>query len=152
MSKQRKNTSRFAGDDPTLDHTSDLVEEYTRKLRTMSRRIQDIHAKYLVEVEKRRKQSQQSTATPVKRSTQEQQIWHQVWDGFQSRNQECADYLRTLIPQAVKLAQHVSQLITHGTNRSIVQIELSLRVAELESAIKTAQNLVNSPLAYLPLD
>jgi hypothetical protein len=71
-------------------------------------------------------------------------MWFEMGNGFQSRFQECTEYLRTLVPQAVKLAQHVSQLITHGTDRSILQIELSLRVAELESAINTAEKLANT--------
>ena len=49
-----------------------------------------------------------------------------------------------LIPQALKLARHVSQLITHGIVQTIVKIELGLRVAELESAIETARLLTQS--------
>jgi hypothetical protein len=152
MSKQRKSNRLFASDNPALEHAADLVEEYTRKLRAMSRRIHDIRAKYLAEVQQRRKNSQQGPTNPVTRSAQEQQLWLEEVQGFQARHDECAEYLRGLIPQAVKLAQHVSQLITHGTNQSIIQIELSLRVAELESAIRTAQTLANSPLVFLGLD
>lgn len=41
----------------------------------------------------------------------------------------------------------------HPTSgRTIVKIELSLRVAELESAVHTAQTLAASQLAFLHLD
>ncbi len=152
MSKQRKSIPDFLGQDPILDHASALVEEYTRKLRAITRRLRDIHTKYLIEVQERRKQSPQNTSAPVKHSPQEQQIWFEVVNGFQSQYNEYAEYLRVLIPQAAKLAQHVSQLITHGTSQTLIKIELSLRVAELESAINTAQQLAGSSLAFLQLD
>jgi hypothetical protein len=152
MSKQRKSISRLRYDDPILEHALALVEEYTRKLRAIGRRIRDNQAKYLLEAQELLKQPAKGASTPVKHSPQEQQIWFEVVNGFQSRHQECTEYLRVLVPQATKLAQHVSQLITHGTDQTIIKIELGLRVAELESAIKTSQILAANQLVFLHLD
>jgi hypothetical protein len=102
-------------------------------------------------MERRRKQSSPSPDSPDNHTPQERQLWFQVVDGFRNRHDEYTGYLRALIPQARKLAQHVSQLITHGTNETIIKIELALRVAELESAIETAQTLSASNLAFIPL-
>lgn len=151
MSKQRKSLPGFLGEDPSLEHALALVQEYTRKLRTISRRIRDIHAKYLVEAQERLKEPPPRTETPIRHSPKQQEIWVEIVNGFQSQQNECKEYLRVLIPQAVKLAQHASQLIGHGTNQTIIKIELSLRVAELESAINTARSLAGSSLIFLTL-
>jgi hypothetical protein len=149
MSKQRKRIPPILGIDAALDHASALVQEYTKKLRAISRRIRDVHEKYLAEMDGRLKQLTLNSTTPAKLSPDERQIWIAVVDGFQSLHNEYIGYLSALIPQAVKLAQHVSQLITHGTSETIVRIELSLRVAELESAIRTAQTLAATHLVFI---
>jgi hypothetical protein len=64
----------------------------------------------------------------------------------------CLGFVAGAIEHGVKLAQHVSQLITHGTSQTIVQLELSLRVAELESAIQLAQYLASSSLVFISPD
>ena len=151
MSKQRKTIKQFPGVDPSLDHASSLVQEYTSKLRTVIRRIRNVRENYLAAAQERLKKSPSNKDNPVNQSPQEQQVWHQVVDGFRTRNDEYSQYVRSLIPQARRLAQHVSQLITHGTNDTIIKIELSLRVAELESAIQTAQTLSASNVAFVAL-
>lgn len=150
MSKQRKNLNRVLGVDPSLEHASALVQEYSGKLRTVSRRIRDVREEYLAATQRRREQPLPSPKIPVKHSAQEEHIWFEVVDGFRSRHEEFTRYLRALIPHAKRLAQHVSQLITHGTDQTIVKIELSLRVAELESAVETAQKLAasNAPILH----
>jgi hypothetical protein len=148
MSKQRRITPHSSLGDPSLDHASALVQEYTRKLRTISQQIHDVREKYLAANQRRLKLSSASPSAPGKNSPHEQHLWFEKLNGFRSQHDECAKYLRALIPQARKLAQHVSQLITHGSNPTIVQIELSLRVAELETAIETAQASASSNLAF----
>jgi hypothetical protein len=150
MSKQRKTIRHVPGVDPSLEHASALVQEYTRKLRAISRRIREVREKHLATMEKRCKRSSPNSDNPGNRTPQEQTLWFEVEQSFRSRHDEYAEYLRALVPQARQLAQHVSQLITHGTNQTIVKIELSLRVAELESAIQTAGLLSNSALAFIP--
>ena len=148
MSKKRNITSGFLWGDPSLDHASELVQEYTRKIRAISQQIRDVREKYLAANQRRIKLSSASPRNPGEHSPHEQQLWFELVNDFRSRYDERVRYLRALIPHARKLAQHVSQLITHGTNQTLFQIEFSLRVAELETAIETAQQLASSNLAF----
>jgi hypothetical protein len=148
MSKKRNSPSSLLLGDPTVDHASELVQEYTRKIRAISQQIRDVREKYLAANQRRIKLSSAIPGHPREDSPYEQQLWIEVVNDFRSRHDDRARYLRALLPHARKLAQHVSQLITHGTNHTIVQIELSLRVAELESAIETAQKLASSNLGF----
>lgn len=134
--------------DPSLDHASALVQEYTRKMRATCHRIRDIRAEYYAANEKRLKLSSVGSANPRNHSPYKEQLWFETVNDFRTRHDEYVKYLRALIPQARTLAQHVSQLITHGTDRTVVKIELSLRVAELESAIDSAIELASSNLAF----
>lgn len=153
MSKQRRTIPQYLGVDPVLDHASGLVDEYIKKLRAASHRLRAVDSEYLAEAQRLRRRyprSDDTSRTDVARDRQ--QIWFQIMQGFQSQHDEYVQYLMAIVPPAMKLAQHVSQLITHGTSESIMQIELSLRVAELESAINAAQAQATSPFPYLPLD
>jgi len=150
MSKQSNNIRQIPGVEPSLDHASALVQEYTTKLRAISRQIRDVRDKYLAQRQKRLNQHLPKPQIPGDPSQQEQQIWFELVGGFRSRHDEYTSRLRALIPQATKLAKHVSQLITHGTEQTIVKIDLGLRAAELESAIETARTLTNSNVVFLP--
>ena len=147
MSKQRRITPHSSLGDPSLDHASALAQEYTKKLRTISKQSREIREKYLAANQRRLKLSLASPSAPGKNSPEEQHLWFETLDGFRLQHDEYARYLQALMPQAKRLAQHVSQLITHGTT-TIVQIELSLRVAELESAIQAAQASASSDLGF----
>jgi hypothetical protein len=148
MSKKRNTTTGILLGDPSLDHASELIQEYTKKIRAICRQIRDVREKHLAATQKRLKLPSVSPNNPRAPSPDEEHLWIEILDGFRSRHDECAKYLRAVIPHARKLAQHVSQLITHGTNQTVVQIELGLRVAELETAIATAQALASSNLAF----
>lgn len=145
MSKQRKTVPPAPGGDPALDRASALVQEYTGKLRAISRRIRKVRGEYLAEKQRRLEQM-----PPHQRSSPEQQLWLKVIHNFQSLHDEYVDYVRALFPQAKKLGLHVSQLITHGIDQTLDKIELSLRVAELETALETARALANSPSDFSP--
>ncbi|MCI0741816.1 MAG: hypothetical protein L0Y72_22510 [Gemmataceae bacterium] len=148
MSKQRNMKPNGSLGDPSLDHASALIQEYTRKLRAMSRRSRDVRKECLAANQRRLKLSSAIPNKERNHSPEEQHLWFEIMDEFRSRHDEYVTYLHALLPQAKKLAQHVSQLITHGTEQTIVQIELSLRVAELESAIEAAKASTNSNLAF----
>ncbi len=150
MSKQRKRISSIPGEDPVLDQASALLQEYTGKFQAIIRRIHNVREEHVAASQKRLKRLSLSTESPIEVSSQEQKIWLELVDSFRSRHDEYTRYLLGLMPQAKKLAQHVSQLITHGTNRTLSKIELSLRVAELESAIGAGTTLAASDPGFYP--
>lgn len=151
MSKQRITIGKSPSIEPSLDHALGLVQEYTRKLRVFSKRIHAIRDEYLKTLESRAREDSKGSNGAANSKVVRQQAWFEIVGSFQSRNSACAAYLRALVPPAKKLALHVSQLATHGTNETIVKLELGLRVAELESAIQAAQELFNSRLAFIAL-
>ena len=150
MAKQRKTVTHAFSGSPTLEHASMLIQEYTVKLRAMCRRIRDVRNQYYSAREKRIKQSPANQHNFNNLPPQEMQLWLEILEGFRSQHDEYVKYLRSLFPQARKLAQHVSQLITHDPQQTIVKIELSLRVAELESAIETAHTLSAVNISFHP--
>jgi hypothetical protein len=147
MSKLAKRILPILGNDPVLEHSSALVQEYTRKLRGISRQLRTINKEYLAAAQKRFRQSQANLNNQgVFSAASEQSLWRAIVEDFKSRQFEYVKYVHAIYPQARKLAQHVSQLITHGPNSTVVQIELGLRIAELESAIDSAMMSSNSDL------
>jgi chromosome segregation ATPase len=148
MSRQRNSTPNGALGEPSLDHASALIQEYNRKLRVTSRRIHELRKEYLDANQRRLELSSQNSGKERNQSSLETTLWFQRLDEFRSRHDAYAEDVRAITPQARKLAQHVSQLISHGTDQTMVQIELGLRVAELESAIQSAKATAHSPLGF----
>jgi hypothetical protein len=136
--------------EPAVDRALALVREYTGKLRGAIRRARDVREEYITA--KRKRDDEQTSANPKhgsKDAAQEQHLWFQTVEIFRTRHEEYVGYLRTLFPQTTKLAQHVSQLITHATDKTLDKIELSLRVAELECAAEAARGLTATGVAFM---
>jgi len=152
MARQRKIERRVPGVEPSVDHALVLVQEYTSKIRTIIRRMWILREKYLAMLQKRSAAPLVPQDGPSKRSHKEEMLLREVNDGFQQRHEDHARYLRALVPNATKLAQHVSQLVTHGTDQTIVKLELGLRVAELESSINSANQWASTGLFFPGFD
>jgi len=148
MSKQRSVTPTGSMDDPALDHASALIVEYTGKLLAGISQIRKVRKEHLVANRMRLEQSSANSNKSDERSHYDQMLWFEAKNDFQSRHEENVRHLRAIIPQATKLAQHASQLISHAPNQTIVRIEFGLRIAELETAIESAKSLINSDLGF----
>lgn len=124
----------------TRSSATSLMREYTKKLQKGCWRLRDFREKFLAAKEKR---MQEVKDTPSNGKLQ--QIWTEKVPSFQATyNQKCT-FLRNLTPPTKKLAQHISQKISHGGLVDLKKIEMSLRLAELESAISETEEMLRVP-------
>jgi hypothetical protein len=123
-----------------LDTVAPLMKEYTAKLRSASGKLRAFRDKVLLEKETRVEQFGDNPSDNKARQT-----WQEKAMDFQSVYQQRCKQLRNLIPPTKKLAQHVSQMLSHGELDDLEKIELTLRLAELENAISEMEQMLNLP-------
>ena len=137
MSKMRTNGKN---DPPSFAETViPLMKEYSSKLRSATRELRASRERVrsIVESQVENTQDPQKTQTP-----KVQQFWHDRASALQTLDGQLCTPLQNLVPPARKLGQHVSQMINHGGLADLEKIELSLRLAELESTISVAQEML----------
>jgi hypothetical protein len=103
-----------------------LLKEYTKKLRKLSAQGRQIQAIFADPVG--------STVGPgPAAAVRFRHDFQRLHNGF----------YRLLTP-ATDLARQVSQLVAHGRVETVTLLELSLRLAEFENALREAQEIVNA--------
>jgi hypothetical protein len=98
-----------------------LLKEFTEKVRDFSGRVSDFLDN-----------SRATKDAPKKQPAEvRQRLFNSLKFGF----------LR-MQPPLTQLAQHASQLVTHGKIEPVTKLELALRSAEFEAALDEAQTII----------
>jgi hypothetical protein len=116
----------------------DLVEEYAKKLKDGAEELQQLNMKYLEEALQFQllKEQRPSGSLPSESHRIHEKRLVLLRETYSSKRAA----LQSLLPAAKQLSQYLSQTVEHALTEPLDKVILSLRLADLEAALRYAQH------------